>query len=135
MISFGRTIRQYQLYTVRRSYWIDVIERLWREKSVAWLSGVRRVGKTFLCQSLSDVEYVDCELPSTRSRSEAPELFLRDVAGRRGVVDEIQRLRNPSELLKIAYHPETRLIAIGRRPSAPRDGLATHSLIASAIFA
>lgn len=137
MISFGRTIRQYQLYMVRRSYWTDVIERLWREKSVARLSGVRRVGKTFLCQSLSDVEYVDCELPSTRSRSEAPELFLRDVAGRRGVVDEIQRLRNPSELLKIAvaYHPETLLTAIGRRPSAPRDGFATHSLIASAIFA
>lgn len=100
---------------VRRSYWIDVIERLWREKSVVWLSGVRRVGKTFLCQSLSDIEYVDCELPSTRSRLEDPERFLRDFAGRRVVVDEIQRLRNPSELLKIAadYHPETRLIATG----------------------
>ena len=100
---------------VRRSYWIEVVERLWREKSVVWLSGVRRVGKTFLCQSLPNVEYVDCELPSTRSRLEDPERFLRDVVGRRVVVDEIQRLRDPSELLKIAadYHPETRLIATG----------------------
>lgn len=103
---------------VRRSYWIEAIERLWREKSVVWLSGVRRVGKTFLCRSLPDVEYVDCELPSTRSRLEDPERFLRDFAGRRVVVDEIQRLRNPSELLKIAadYYPETSVIATGSSP-------------------
>lgn len=100
---------------VRRSYWIKVIEGLWRERSVVWLSGVRRVGKTFLCRSLPDVEYVDCELPSTRSRLEAPERFLRDLLGRRVVIDEIQRLRNPSELLKIAadYYPETSVIATG----------------------
>lgn len=100
---------------VRRSYWIEAIECLWRERSVVWLSGVRRVGKTFLCRSLPDVEYVDCELPSTRSRLEDPERFLRDFAGRRVVVDEIQRLRNPSELLKIAadYYPETSVIATG----------------------
>ena len=100
---------------VRRGYWIDRIERLWRERSVVWLSGVRRVGKTFLCRSLPAVEYLDCELPSTRRRLEDPERFLRDLRGRRIVVDEIQRLRNPSELLKIAadYHPETRVIATG----------------------
>ena len=96
---------------VRRSHWIETIERLWREKSVVWLSGVRRVGKTCLCRSLPDVEY----LPSTRRTLEDPERFLRDAAGRRIVVDEIQRLRNPSELLKIAadYHPETRVVATG----------------------
>ena len=100
---------------VRRSHWIETIERLWREKSVVWLSGVRRAGKTFLCRSLPDVEYLDCELPSTRRTLEDPERFLRDAAGRRIVVDEIQRLRNPSELLKIAadYHPETRVVATG----------------------
>jgi len=26
----------------------------WQERSVVWLAGVRRVGKTFLCQSLAD---------------------------------------------------------------------------------
>ena len=35
----------------------------WKERSVIWLSGVRRAGKTVLCQSLPDVEYFDCELP------------------------------------------------------------------------
>lgn len=33
-----------------------MIERLWRERSVVWLSGVRRVGKSLLCRSLPDVE-------------------------------------------------------------------------------
>ena len=39
---------------VRRSHWIETIERLWREKSVVWLSGVLRVGKTFLCFVVTD---------------------------------------------------------------------------------
>ena len=43
---------------VRRTHWMSAIERLWEEKSVVWLKGVRRAGKTFLCQSLPDVEYL-----------------------------------------------------------------------------
>lgn len=79
------------------------------------MSGVRRSGKTVLCQSLPDVEYFDCELPSTRRLLEAPESFLRDLGPRRVVLDEIHRLPNPSELLKIAadYHPGTQVIATG----------------------
>lgn len=100
---------------VRRSYWIAAVEKLWREKSVVWLSGVRRAGKTVLCQSLPDVEYLDCELPSVRRALESPESFLRDVGARRVVLDEIHRLPNPSELLKIAadYHPDTQIVATG----------------------
>ena len=75
---------------VRRSDWIDVIQRPWRESSVVWFSGAHRVGKTFLCRSLPDVEYVDCELPSTHSRLEAPERSLRDFVGGSVVFDEIQ---------------------------------------------
>lgn len=100
---------------VRRSYWIAAVEELWREKSIVWLSGVRRAGKTFLCKSLPDIEYFDCELPSTRRALEFPESFLRDLGSRRVVLDEIHRLPNPSELLKIAadYHPETHVVATG----------------------
>ena len=100
---------------VRRSYWVSAIERLWAEKSIVWLAGVRRAGKTYLCRSLPDVEYFDCELPSCRRTLEDPERFLREIGPRRVVIDEIQRLRHPSELLKIAadYHPETRLVATG----------------------
>lgn len=100
---------------VPRTYWLSAIEALWREKSIVWLSGVRRAGKTFLCQSLPDSEYLDCELPSTRRVLEDPEQFLRDLGPRRLVLDEIHRLANPSELLKIAadYYPATRIVATG----------------------
>lgn len=100
---------------VQRDHWIQTIEELWTAKSVIWLAGVRRAGKTFLCQSLQDVDYLDCELPSTRRALEDPESFLGDVGPRRVVLDEIHRLSNPSEVLKIAadYHPETKIIATG----------------------
>lgn len=100
---------------VRRSYWIEAIEGLWAEKSVVWLAGVRRAGKTFLCRSLPGAEYLDCELPSTRRALEDPEGFLRDMGSRRVVLDEVHRLPNPSELLKIAadYHPDTQIVATG----------------------
>ncbi|MBL9172592.1 MAG: hypothetical protein JNL10_03570 [Verrucomicrobiales bacterium] len=51
------------------------METLWRGKSVIWLSGVRRAGKTVLCQSLSGVEYFDCELPRVRGELADPEEF------------------------------------------------------------
>ena len=100
---------------VHRSHWVRAIERLWAERSVVWLAGVRRVGKTCLCRSLPDVEYLDCELPSCRRTLADPERFLRDVGSKRVVIDEIQRLRHPSELLKIAadYHPDTHVVATG----------------------
>ena len=44
-----------------------------------------------------------------------PQAFLEDVRGRRVVLDEIHRLENPSELLKIAadHYPDTRILATG----------------------
>lgn len=80
-----------------------------------WLAGVRRAGKTFLCRSLDEVEYHDCELPRTRRLMEDPEGFLRERRGGRIVLDEVHRLTTPSELLKIAadHFPETRVLATG----------------------
>jgi len=82
---------------------------------VLWLSGVRRVGKTFLCRSLADTEYLDCELPRIRHLLEDPEGFLADMRGRRVILDEIHRLSQPSELLKIAadHYPDVRVLATG----------------------
>lgn len=60
----------------QRIFWIDRIEKLWAERSVFWLSGVRRTGKTFLCRSLRDCEYFDCELPRIRHLMDDPEGFL-----------------------------------------------------------
>lgn len=98
-----------------RRFWLKLVEDSWRKKSVIWLSGVRRVGKTFLCRSLSDTQYYDCELPRTRRLLEDPESFLETCRGKRIVLDEIHRLANPSELLKIAadHFPDIKIIATG----------------------
>jgi uncharacterized protein len=98
-----------------RPYWTSRIEHAWERRSVVWLVGVRRVGKTVLCRSLTDVEYLDCELPSVRRVLEDPESFLRSIRGKRVVLDEVHRLADPSELLKIAadHFPDVRLVATG----------------------
>ena len=100
---------------VTRQYWIDRIERAWKHRTVVCLSGVRRVGKTVLSQSLPEIEYFDCELPRTRHQMDDPEGFLEGLRGRRVVLDEIHRLQNPSELLKIAadHFPDIRIVATG----------------------
>ncbi len=100
---------------VKRRYWIDRIEDAWKRRSVLWLAGVRRAGKTFLCHSLDDIEYFDCELPRTRRLMEDPEGFLEERRGQRIVLDEVHRLANPSELLKIAadHFPDAKVLATG----------------------
>lgn len=100
---------------VRRRVWLARIERAWRRRSVVWLTGVRRVGKTVLCRSLPGVSYFDCELPRVRRMLEDPQAFLEDHRGKRLVLDEIHRLPNPSEVLKIAadHFPGTRVLATG----------------------
>ena len=100
---------------VHRKWWKNLVEEAWLEKSVVWLSGIRRVGKTFLCRSLPDIEYFDCELPRTRRSMDDPEGFLEGLGNRRIVLDEIHRLQNPAQLLKIAadHFPGCRILATG----------------------
>lgn len=100
---------------VRRQFWVDRIEETWKRRSVLWLSGVRRAGKTILSQSLPDIEYFDCELPRVRRGMGDPEDFLKSVRGKRIVLDEIHRLDHPSEILKIAadHYPSIRVLATG----------------------
>lgn len=100
---------------ISRGFWHARIEDAWRARSIVWLTGVRRVGKTSLCQSLPKVEYFDCELPRTRRAFQDPEEFLRAHLGRRVVLDEIHRLDQPSELLKVAadHFPTVKIIATG----------------------
>ena len=106
---------QYYLHMVARKFWAEKVEENWKTRSILWLSGVRRVGKTCLCESLDDVTYLDCELPSTRRALEDPETFLESHKGRRLVLDEVHRLPNPSEVLKIAadHFPTVRILATG----------------------
>ncbi|MDR7462451.1 MAG: AAA family ATPase, partial [Armatimonadota bacterium] len=99
----------------KRTYWLLRLEEAWRSRSVVWLAGVRRAGKTVLCQSLPDVEYFDCELPRVRRQLQDPEAFLTSLRGRRVVLDEVHRLPDPSAVLKIAadHYPQVRLVATG----------------------
>lgn len=98
-----------------RRYWLELIGRAWESRSVVWLAGVRRAGKTTLCRSLPGVEYFDCELPRVRNMLAQPEAFLDGVRGKKVVLDEIHRLENPSELLKIAadHYQDTKIVATG----------------------
>jgi len=98
-----------------RRFWLDRVAAAWRGRSVLWLSGVRRSGKTVLARSLERAEYLDCELPSTRRALAQPEAFLAGRRGRTVVLDEIHRLGNPSELLKVAadHYPGVRILATG----------------------
>jgi len=100
---------------INRTVWKKKIERLWRERNVIWLAGIRRSGKTCLCQTLDNVEYFDCELPSVRRMLEDVESFLRRFNNKNVVLDEIHRLMNPSEVLKIAadHFPDIRILATG----------------------
>ena len=100
---------------VQREWWQEKLESAWKERSIVWLSGVRRAGKTLLCQSLPDTDYFDCELPRTRRLLDDPEDFLGQHRGRRVILDEIHRLSNPSQLLKIAadHYRDTKVIATG----------------------
>jgi len=101
---------------VNRQFWLQAIESAWNERPVVWLTGVRRSGKTTLVRSLPDTRYFDCELPRIRRQiEEDPEGFLKDQETGRLIFDEVHRIQNPSELLKIAadHFPQLRVLATG----------------------
>jgi predicted AAA+ superfamily ATPase len=87
---------------MRRIHWEARIQAAAALRNVVWLSGVRRAGKTTLARELPGARYVDCELPRVRADLEDPELFLRKLRTGLVVLDEVHRLPNPSEVLKIA---------------------------------
>jgi predicted AAA+ superfamily ATPase len=80
-----------------------------------WLWGVRRTGKTSLAQSQSGNEYLDCELPAVRRLLADPAALLASLPGKTLVLDEVHRLHNAAEVLKLAAEsfPDIRLLAIG----------------------
>ncbi|MBI1789828.1 MAG: ATP-binding protein [Acidobacteria bacterium] len=100
---------------VRRGFWLRRIEQAWARRPVIWLFGARRAGKTVLAQSIAGADYYDCELHSVRTRLADPEIFWKQHSGRTVALDEVHRLPNPSEVLKIAadHYPKTRVLATG----------------------
>ena len=100
---------------IDRPFWKNKIQQAWQERSVVWLMGVRRVGKTSLCKSIENISYFDCESPRVRQLLADPEGFLKSQQDQYITLDEIHRLDNPSELLKLAadHYPRVKIIATG----------------------
>ena len=100
---------------VNRKHWQGIVEKAWKSRPIIWLAGVRRAGKTCLSQSLKNTEYFDCELPRARQTMQDPQDFWDGLKGKRVILDEVHRLENPSQLLKIAadHYPTIRVLATG----------------------
>jgi len=102
---------------IERPFWIQRIERAWQSRSIVWLAGVRRSGKTTLAQSLGEdrILYVNCDLPISAEITADPELFYRNCDKPIIVFDEIHQLRDPSRLLKIGadVFPKLKILATG----------------------
>ena len=101
---------------IKRQFWLDSCVHLLKQKNLLWLSGVRRVGKTTLCHQIDEIEYFDCELPSVRFELEDPEFFWKQRDPQKIVVlDEVHRLSDPSNVLKIVtdHYKKLKVIATG----------------------
>lgn len=101
-----------------RAMWVDRIAQAWSTRSIVWLSGVRRVGKTTLSKMIGDnrVLYRNCDLPSVVRELRDPELFFDSLTDTMVVVfDEVHQLDDPSQLLKIAAdeYPRVKVLATG----------------------
>jgi predicted AAA+ superfamily ATPase len=100
---------------VNRPFWVERIRAAWKQAPIVWLSGVRRVGKTTLCQALEHTRFINCDLPRSAQILEDPELFYASVSEPIVVFDEIHQLPDPSRLLKIGSDnfPKLKILATG----------------------
>ena len=102
---------------IERPFWIKRIEQAWKEASIVWLAGVRRVGKTTLVQSLGEdrILYVNCDLPVAADMVADPEVFYRNCDRPVVAFDEIHQLPDPSRVLKVGadLFPGLKIIATG----------------------
>jgi predicted AAA+ superfamily ATPase len=102
---------------IPRTFWIRRLEDAWQEAPIAWISGVRRTGKTTLAQSLGEdrIEHVNCDLPVAEDMVRDPALFFRSCSKPIVVFDEIHQLRDPSRVLKVGadLFPRLKILATG----------------------
>ncbi|RME58738.1 MAG: ATP-binding protein [Candidatus Dadabacteria bacterium] len=101
---------------VIRRYWLKRLRELLKQRSIIWLSGVRRVGKTTLVKQLGEIEYFNCDLPSVRRQLKDPESFLSSLSSERIIIfDEIHQVENPTQVLKVAADEfsHLRIVATG----------------------
>ncbi len=101
--TFRRLIIKYDIGMKIRLFWKNKIKQAWGKRSVVWLSGVHRVGKTTLAKMFPEAVYLNCDLPSVVRMLADPEPFYDSLDKNALVIfDEIHRVEDPSRLLKIA---------------------------------
>jgi predicted AAA+ superfamily ATPase len=101
---------------INRPFWLAKLDEGWEKRSLIWLSGVRRSGKTTLCKMIPDALYMNCDLPTVNRQLENPEFFFSNIsAGKIVILDEVHRLQNPSQVLKIGTDefPGFKILATG----------------------
>lgn len=101
---------------IERPFWVQRIEEVWGKAPIAWLAGVRRVGKTTLVKSFGDrTLYISCDLPVAADMTADPELFYRNCDRPIVIFDEIHQLPDPGRLLKIGadHFSHLKIIATG----------------------
>lgn len=103
------------MVVISRKIWLDKINQAWEHAPIAWLTGVRRSGKTTLCREFKDAKYLNCDLPQTALLLEDPEGFFRSVREPVIIFDEVHQLPDPSRILKIGadVFPHLRILATG----------------------
>lgn len=82
---------------IERPLWLERLETAWSNRSIVWLSGVRRVGKTTLARMLPDAEYLNCDLPSARRALADPELLFGKLLRQSGGQADYGQLSTCSE--------------------------------------
>ena len=101
---------------IQRSFWKETVAGGWRVRSIVWLTGVRRIGKTSLARQLGEATYFNCDRPSVQRELSDPEFFLAGCPkGRPVILDEVHRLDEPTTLLKLAAdeHLDLQILATG----------------------
>ena len=110
---------EYSTSMAARAAHLQHLERLFREFPVVAILGPRQIGKTtlagqFAATTSGPVHTFDLERPSDLRKLDDPMLALEDLRGL-VVLDEIHRLDQPAELLKVAadHFPGVRIVATG----------------------
>jgi len=101
---------------IYREFWINKLLNAWESRSLIWLSGVRRSGKTSLAKMLPEAIYFNCDLPSVVKMLDDPEYFYQNQPQEAILIfDEIHRLKDPSMVLKIGVgeYPHLKILATG----------------------
>lgn len=108
---------------IGRPFWQERIEATWHKVPIVWLSGVRRAGKTTLARSIPGAHYLNCDLPEVQERLRDPVRVLGALEEPRLVLDEVHRLDDPSQVLKIAADEfaDVRVLATGSSTLAATD--------------